>query len=220
MKAFGGMELMAIKPNYQKTPGYIRDLIKDLNLKYNEIHDFAILNFESQSESSNSLFNEIIMEIPKENAIIIPNISIMLEDIHLRPASIVIILSDVFHSSQDLESDTNGEYRGIDVKLGTTIKTFDELMQCNYSLKVDTLIHYLMNATDDNSMIINKMQLINCLSVSQSNTFTKFERTTRSWKNLLFIIFKMKKLCVCNTYVCLNVHVVYNRNKVYTYIIC
>ena len=102
MKAFGGMELMAIKPNYQKTPGYIRDLIKDLNLKYNEIHDFAILNFESQSESSNSLFNEIIMEIPKENAIIIPNISIMLEDIHLRPASIVIVLSDVFHIVSNL----------------------------------------------------------------------------------------------------------------------
>ena len=45
-------------------------------------------------------------------------------------------------------------------RYGATIKTFDELMHSNYSLKVDSLFRYLSNASGDITMTTGKMQLI------------------------------------------------------------
>ena len=46
-------------------------------------------------------------------------------------------------------------------RYGATLKTFDELMQSNYSLKVDPLFYYMLNLTDDNSIKIGNVRTIN-----------------------------------------------------------
>ena len=48
-------------------------------------------------------------------------------------------------------------------RYGATVKTFDELMQSNYSLKVDSLFYSLLNLTDDFSINIEKLRLIDTL---------------------------------------------------------
>lgn len=88
-------DLMRVEESVSKIPKYIRDLIKDFNRKNLNIHDVVIIDLES--ESSEILFNEIIMEIPKENPVIIPSIAKRLDDTRLRPASFVIITADTFN---------------------------------------------------------------------------------------------------------------------------
>ena len=73
---------------------YIRDLIKDFNKKDSNIHYVAIIDLES--ESSETILNQIIVAIPKENSVITPSIGMRLEDIRLKTASFVIISADSF----------------------------------------------------------------------------------------------------------------------------
>ena len=94
-KVFGAQDLMAVEKSDSKIPAYIRDLILDYNKKNPNIHDVAILNLEN--ESSEMILNQIIMEIPEENPVIIPTIDVILNDSLIRSTSFVIILSDLFN---------------------------------------------------------------------------------------------------------------------------
>ena len=86
----GSQDLLRVAEGGSKIPQYIRDLIK--NRKDLNIHDVVIIDLES--ESSKPFLNEIIMELPEENPVIIPSIGTRLDDTRLRPASFVIILAD------------------------------------------------------------------------------------------------------------------------------
>ena len=88
----GSQDLLRVAEGGSKIPQYIRDLIKDFNRKDSNIHDVVIIDLES--ESSKPFLNEIIMELPEENPVIIPSIGTRLDDTRLRPASFVIILAD------------------------------------------------------------------------------------------------------------------------------
>ena len=73
-------------------PGYIRDLIKDFNRKDSNVHDVAIINLENEENSD--YINEIIMELPEENAVIISRIDTILDDPRIGKASFIIITAD------------------------------------------------------------------------------------------------------------------------------
>ena len=90
----GAQGLMAVEESDSKIPAYIRDLILDFNKKDPNIHDVAILNLEN--ESSELILNQIIMEIPEENPLMIPAVNIRFKSLS-RPASFVIIMSDIYN---------------------------------------------------------------------------------------------------------------------------
>ena len=92
--SYGAQDLMSVVDSGSKIPKYIRDLIKDFNKKDLNVHDVVILNLES--ESLNLFINEIIMEIPEENPVIVPKLDVRLDDTRLRPASFVIIIANTF----------------------------------------------------------------------------------------------------------------------------
>ena len=89
-------DLMRVEKSDNKIGEFIRDLIKDFNKKDSNIHDVAIIDLES--ESSEIILNQIIMEIPEENPVIIPRVGTRLDDTRLRAASFVIILADSFNT--------------------------------------------------------------------------------------------------------------------------
>ena len=90
----GSQDLMRVEESGSKIPKYICDLIKDFNRKDSNIHDVLIIDLEIESSEVN--LNQLIMEIPKENPVIIPSIGTRLDDTRLRPTSFVIILADSF----------------------------------------------------------------------------------------------------------------------------
>ena len=71
---------------------YIRDLIEDFNQKDSNVHDVAIINLGNEENSD--YINEIIMELPEENAVIIPRIDTISDDPRIGKASFIIITAD------------------------------------------------------------------------------------------------------------------------------
>ena len=90
----GAQDLMTVGESDNKIPQYIRELMKDFNEKDLNIHDVAIIDL--LSENSENLVNQIMMQIPEENPVIIPRVNKNLLDNSLRQASFVIIIADIY----------------------------------------------------------------------------------------------------------------------------
>lgn len=75
---------------------YVGELVKDLNLRNvkNEVTDVVLLRFEKKS--NDALTCNLMMKIPKENAILNPSINQRTTSQRLRVAKVVILISDVF----------------------------------------------------------------------------------------------------------------------------
>lgn len=75
---------------------YVGELVKDLNLRNvkNKVTDVVLLRFEKKS--NDALTGNLMMKIPKENAILNPPINQRTTSQRLRVAKVVILISDVF----------------------------------------------------------------------------------------------------------------------------